>query len=106
LITQAGDAWTKDPFLLRNETLTAQKETEKPPVVEINEMRRPPMTYTGYLQAGKTKLAIINGLEYAVGDSLNFDDFYIKDIFPKKVVVGQTKGPGTMELYMQESFPK
>ena len=106
IIDQAGETWTKDPFLLQNDTVTTQKSVEKAPVTKKEKVRRPPLAYTGFLQAGKAKLAIINGLEYAVGDSLNFDDFYVKAILPQKVIVAQTKGPGIMELYMQESFPK
>lgn len=106
IINQAGENWSKDPFLLENEALKSQKEAEKVDAPENNVKSRPTFRYSGFLQVGNVKLAIINALEYAVGESLNVDDFYVKSISSQSVVIAQTKGTETVEIPMQDSFPE
>ena len=43
--------------------------------------------YTGFLQMGDTRLAIINGMEYEAGDQLEPGGFIIRRILPNHVVV-------------------
>ena len=105
ILSQAGESWTRDPFLLENDALSAEKETEKPETPDKAVQPRPIFNYTGYLQVGDARLAIINGLEYAVGDAMNVDDYYMKSITPHIVVLARIQGSETIELPMQESFP-
>lgn len=106
IITIAGETWSKDPFLLHSDALKNQKEMEKPAKTETIPNRAPNFVYTGFLAVGDTKLAIINGLEYTQGDSLNIGSYYVKSIAPLSVVIAQTKGVETIELPLQESFTK
>lgn len=106
IIDKAGEDWSKDPFLLQSDALKNEKEIKKPAKAMEIIQPIPHFTYTGFLEVGNAKLAIINGSEYAAGDSLNVDDYYVKTITPQRVVIAQTKGPETLELLLQESFPK
>jgi hypothetical protein len=106
IINTAGETWSKDPFLLLSDALKNQKDTEKPVKSKTIPKRGPDFVYTGFLAVGQTKLAIINGLEYKEGDSLNVDNYYVKSIAPRTVVIAQTKGAGILELPLQESFTK
>jgi hypothetical protein len=106
IIDQAAKRWSKDPFLLKRDSLKNEKEIEKtarkPPVVQYV----PRFVYSGFLRVGDTKLAIINGLEYRVGESLNVDNYYVKSIAPQSVVIARTQGTETIKLRLQESYPK
>lgn len=104
IINAAGEPWSKDPFLLQSDALKNQKDTEKQVKTETIPKRGPNFVFSGFLAVGDIKLAIINGLEYAEGDSLNVDNYYVKSIAPRTVVIAQTKGAGTIELPLQESF--
>ena len=44
-------------------------------------------TYTGYLQAGKKKIAVINGLEYLIGEEIEPGGFIAREIYPDRVVI-------------------
>jgi hypothetical protein len=61
--------------------------------------------YTGYLELGKTKLAVINGLEYSVGESLDPNGLYVKSISPHHVVIGKVDGLETIQLPLRELDP-
>jgi hypothetical protein len=106
IVNQVGENWSRDPFLMQSGALSTQKETEKPAEPEKTIEPVPVFIYSGYLQVGDSKLAVINGLEYAVGESLNIDNYYVKSISPLKVFLAQTNGSKTLELPMQESLPE
>ncbi len=98
MITQAGDPWPKDPFLLSSALLrksrAAQVTVSEPQPAE----RTPDFIYTGYMQIEGTLLAIVNGIEYAKGESLRVEDYYIKEIHPKRVVIGKINSRETIQL--------
>lgn len=107
IINQAGEGWPRDPFLMHSEPIKAQPETPaKPSEPEKIAEQRPNFVYSGFLQVGDTRLAIVNGLEYGVGDSLNIDGYYVKSISPLIVVLSRINGSETVQLPMQESFPE
>lgn len=68
-------------------------------------MRPADFSYTGYLDAGSRRLAIINGIEYMVGDQLDSGSLVVKSIDPEKVVLedagkrGQLTIPFTGEIF-------
>jgi hypothetical protein len=106
IVAQSGENWSKDPFMMQSGALSPQKETEKPVEPDKTIVPVPVFIYSGYLQVGDTRLAVINGLEYAAGESLNIDNYYVKSISPLKVFLAQTNGSKTLELPMQESLPE
>lgn len=107
MINKASEKWSKDPFLLQRDSLKNKKEVEEQPTKNKPVVQHiPRFVYSGFLQAGDAELAIINGLEYRVGESLNIDDYYVKSITPQSVVIAKTKGMETIKLPLQESFPK
>ncbi|MGD8881179.1 MAG: general secretion pathway protein GspB, partial [Desulfobacterales bacterium] len=48
------------------------------------------VSYTGFMQMGDKKLAIINGVEYAAGDRLEQGDYILQSITPSRVVIVPT----------------
>ena len=44
-------------------------------------------TYSGYLEMAGVKIAIINGMEYEIGDDIVGGPYMLRDINPSKVVI-------------------
>ena len=42
------------------------------------------IVYSGYIDAGQKKMAVINGLEYSVGEILEINGYVLRKITPKK----------------------
>ena len=54
------------------------------PRVSIPDLK---VTYTGFMKMGDKTFAIINGVEYAAGDSLEQGDYMVRSITPDQVVI-------------------
>jgi hypothetical protein len=102
IISQAGADWTKDPFIASVEPLKKTQTIEKTPQKETVPSKHSGFIYTGYLKLGPTKMAVINGLEYSVGESLDASGLYVKSISPLHVVIGKIHSPETIQLPMKE----
>ncbi|MCX7634225.1 MAG: hypothetical protein N2Z74_00585, partial [Syntrophales bacterium] len=44
-------------------------------------------TYTGYIEADKVKVAVINGVEYREGEELDVKGFFVKNIGKGRVLI-------------------
>ncbi|MFC1884012.1 hypothetical protein ACFL2O_04510 [Thermodesulfobacteriota bacterium] len=92
-ITERAEAgWGKDPLFEKKVSLT--KEKIKIPDVNIKKSGKsidvlPDMsfTYSGYLEMGRVKIAIINGLEYEAGDEIVGGEYIVQTIYPNKVEI-------------------
>jgi hypothetical protein len=99
----AGRQWTKDPFLASASGLSAQKPTppEKPSAGPVQ--KTPDWTYSGYLESGNKRLAVINGIEYEEGEGLLTDGYYVKRIYANRVIVGEFGKNNAVTLPLNES---
>jgi hypothetical protein len=81
VIQKAEAAWKQDPFMVirKAQTLPAEKSPVKEPVRPL-----PAMTYSGFLEIGSKRLAIINGMEYEAGDKLSVGRVTIKSFCPTR----------------------
>lgn len=102
MIEQAGDQWTKDPFLHSSTSLKKNLTERVLPKKLVPTERPPELTYTGFMQIGDTRMAILNGIEYARGESLNLKDYFVKDILPTRVVIGRLNNLETIQLPIAE----
>ena len=102
MMVQAGANWSKDPFLHSSAQL--KKSLATPTIISkpVSTDRAPDLTYTGFMQIGDTKLAILNGIEYAKGESLDIKNYYVKEIYPTRVVIGKIDGLGTIQMPIVE----
>lgn len=105
LITQAANEWNKDPFIHSITPLRKQLLLPSMPQKPTGDSLTQNYIYTGYLKLGSKKLAVINGREYAEGESFNTKGLYIKYIYPNKVVIAKVNGPETIQLPLTESGP-
>ena len=61
-----------------------------------------PFTYSGYMEMGKKKTAIISGLEYGPGDELGEGEYLVRAIYPNRVILESKKGKREIILPLEE----
>jgi len=102
IIEQAKGGWARDPFL----TLAAPQEAvvvidNRPAAAAV--VPEVSFTYSGYIQMGERKLAIISGVEYETGDELDGGEQIVKQIEPLRVVIGPPNSNDNLTLQLDET---
>jgi hypothetical protein len=94
--------WQADPFIdLPSQYSDAERDLTNPAAGETAEAAE--LTYSGYMQMGQRKLAIINGLEYEVGEHLaDYPSMALQNISSSQVVFVQTDKRGDIVLHIEE----
>jgi hypothetical protein len=97
IIRKAEAGWKQDPFMVIRKAAPPPSETRA-----SKEAARamPNLAYSGFLEIGPKRLAIINGMEYEAGDRVDSGAFSIKTILPNKVIM--TSSQGELVLPLQE----
>ena len=93
IIARAEKAWVRDPLVRMRKPVQDEQETE-----QAKQETQPEgmIIYTGYLEMGTTRLAIINGNEYATGDMLEQGGYIVRSISPSQIVLATTDGTKNM----------
>lgn len=78
---RAGEEWTNDPFSASN--IFNSERTEG----TAENTGKDHLVYSGYLEVGGRKTAIINGMDYQVGDELETSGYKVKRINPSSVII-------------------
>ncbi len=102
IIARAQAEWSKDPFLPSEAALTSKSEAEGNNDKGGVSARGLNFVYSGYINISNQKLAIINGMEYEIGENLEQDGYFVKSISPGQAVIGVKKGNNTIVLPLQE----
>ncbi|MBN2568962.1 MAG: hypothetical protein JXB42_05985 [Deltaproteobacteria bacterium] len=97
ILARAEEEWTKDPFYIEKE-ITPSKDSEIP--AEI--IRKIELVYTGYLEVGGNKIAIINGADYQIGDKLEMSEYRVESISPSMVIVAYEEGEEKLTVPLSE----
>jgi len=99
IFSRAEKEWTQDPFL-DAKSHRAWIAAKAPPVKKAGNgaaaaaaAPKSEFTYSGFLDTGRKKMAIINGIEYSEGENLEIKGFALKSISPTKVVI-ENRGTG------------
>jgi len=100
IIKRAEAQWIQDPLI----------RIRKPPKVEIKpedvvatEEPEMEIAYTGYIEMGSMRLAIINGHEYQTGDRLEQGGYIVRSISPTQVeIVTSDKNKNRFIVPLQE----
>jgi hypothetical protein len=92
IIELAEAEWKQDPLI--SAELKDRPESEIQKTKQVTTVSSPDLniSYTGFMQMGDIKFAIINGVEYATGDRLEQGDYILRSITPSRVVI-VTTGP-------------
>jgi hypothetical protein len=91
VLERAAADWPRDPFLEKKLSRTAEPG-------RAGGARPSDYAYSGYVDVGNRRLAIINGMEYLVGDQLETGGYVIKSIDPEKVVLEDISGRGRITI--------
>jgi flagellar basal body-associated protein FliL len=83
VLQKAQIEWKQDPLLQIKQKMSQEEKEELRPLVLENKI-----LYTGFLQMGDKRLAILNGIEYEIGDRLESGDLIVRDIHPDHVAIG------------------
>lgn len=100
IISRAEADWQRNPFWERNSYKEwankdiSIKTADESPVAKI--------VYSGYVDSGKKKMAVINGLEYSVGDKLETGGYVLKKITATKIVISNKNEGIEKEISIQE----
>ena len=81
ILKKAQEKWAQDPLAKLQDDKLAQLKKAKPQVLKGK------IQYSGFLQMGNRRLAIINGMEYENGDKLEPGGYKIASIHPNHVVL-------------------
>ena len=98
IISMAKKEWAGDPFLQAELLLDSQPEQERVEASALNVN----FIYSGYLEMGDNRLAVINNMEYVVGEELDPGGYIVKSISPAQVVIGIKETDQTIILLMDE----
>ena len=92
---RAETEWDRNPFMETNAYREfVGKETGGGPVAKI--------IYSGYVDAGKKKMAIINGWEYEAGQALDIEGYLLKKVMPSRILIINRTTGGESYVQLQE----
>jgi type II secretory pathway component PulC len=95
IFSRAEKEWTQDPFLdSQSQKAWAQTRVAAQATAGISD-KKIEFVYSGFLGSGKKSLAVINGVEYKEGESLDTAGFVLRSASPARVVI-ENRGSGAM----------
>jgi hypothetical protein len=106
IIAGAGQQWTRDPLLPSTVPLQSKLDVEIPKkraAIQAGSAADQ-YSYSGYLVMGTTKYAVINGTEYAIGESIGTDGFYLQSASSETAVLGRVNSSETIRLLLMEMY--
>ncbi len=103
-IARAEAPWSRNPFFERKsyrEWLDAKDPSEVEDAALVA-LRKEKIVYSGYLDMGEKKIALINGSEYVLGDPLAMEGYVLRDISPAKIVLYHKESKRSFDIPLQE----
>ncbi len=91
--------WTKDPLLNTRQGFDFKPDEKK----EIESAESLGITYSGYLKMGNKSLAIINGIEYEIGEELPESGHIVEQITANNVVIVTRGGRKKITVPLEET---
>ena len=98
IIARAEADWQKNPFWDRS----LYKEWAAIQGAAGGSGSAAKIIYSGYVDAGKIQIAIINGLEYRVGEQLEMEGYVLKRVTPSKVLIVNKNTGSEVEIPIQD----
>ena len=92
VLKAASAPWVDSPFAVLPTPAVDPEEVDTDfEVVDAPEDRRIPLFYSGYMEMGDRRLAVINGIEYRPGEEMSIAGLILESIEPHQVVVRCTQ---------------
>ena len=93
--TNASKEWGPNPFWERAYfSGFAGNEKSSASVTKI--------IYSGYVDTGRKKMAIINGWEYEAGEEIDLEGYVLKSVSPSRVLIRDRNTGGEIYIPLQE----
>ena len=102
IIKRAEAGWAHDPFYDRKTEKAWAAVREPAQAGGTVAAPKSPFSYTGYVEAGKKKIAVINGHEYGAGDALDVEGYILRAINPARVTIYNRETRRTIDIPLQE----
>jgi len=99
IISRAEAEWQKNPFLERS---LYKVWTAREGAAAGKNIAAVKIIYSGYVDSGKKKMAIVNGVEYSVGEKLEIEGYVLKKITNSNIVVSNRNTGSEVEVHIQE----
>jgi hypothetical protein len=98
VIKKAQVNWGENPFLKRDlyRAWLTKDSRGKGGIAAVQ------IIYSGYVDTGKNKLAVLNGIEYRIGEELKEEGHILKNITSSKVIIFDKSAGNNLEIPMQE----
>ena len=94
IVRKAQTEWSKNPFWERNSYREFAGNAAGSSTSRI--------IYSGYVDTGGKQMAIINGWEYAAGESLDMEGYVLKSVTPTRVLISNRNTGGELSIPIQE----
>ena len=101
MIKRAEAGWARDPFYERK-TYKDWAVTKEPAQAGGASTQKTQFNYTGYVALDNKQIAIINGIEYGVGDALDAEGYILKEIHPAKVTIFNKESRRFFDIPLQD----
>lgn len=98
---KAKGEWQKNIFVDAKSHRDWLKSKE-PVKAEGGQVKKAAFTYTGFIDSSTRRVAIINGVEYAIGESLDVEGYVLKSVSPSKAVIQHKRDKTQIEVPFQE----
>jgi len=89
--------WSKNPFLKKDLYRLWATRAGSPASGDAAKI-----IYSGYVDSGRNKFAVLNGVEYRVGEQLEIDGYVLKEVTPSRVVIYNKNTGDNLEIPLQE----
>lgn len=105
-IQRAEAEWLRDPFTPpRNDPQWAAAQAAPQAAAGSGAAAGPAkasFNYTGYVDTGHKKIAIVNGNAYAAGDALDVEGYVLKGVTPSRITLFNRASGRTLDVPLQE----
>ena len=98
IVKRAEADWKRNPFLER----PVYREWVAKESAAAGSGSAVKIIYSGYVDSGRNKMAIINGLEYRAGEQLEMEGYMLKNITPSKVLIVNRNTGSEITVPIQE----
>ncbi|MCX5837506.1 MAG: hypothetical protein NTW71_03170 [Deltaproteobacteria bacterium] len=105
MIKRAEAEWLRDPFyepIDKREEAIEKAAAHAQQVEAAETALKGQLKYTGYVDMGHKKIAIVNGNEYVTGDALDVGGYVLNGIYPTKIVIYNKMTRLTIDIALQE----
>jgi hypothetical protein len=101
VFSRAEKEWRQDPFL-DSKAYKLWTEAKMPAKETLAAAPKIEFAYTGYLEIDQKRMAIINGMEYGEGESLDIKGFVLKTVSPTRVAIENRTTRTLLNVPLQE----